>query len=148
MKLKQRRHLEASLQSTENPESKPAIDCMAAPCGLCQGPGSSPIQAPPDSCWHTRDGHHGAWVCKFSWDWLQRPGSHKAHGGRKAQRPRAGWGWGCCRCALTLLAVFFGKGVPYALFSKGLMTCSDPLLTLHHSQGGRTRFCFLSLFNS
>lgn len=48
----------------------------------------------------------------------------------------------------SLFLLFFGKGVPYALFSKGLMTCSDPLLTLHHSQGSRTRFCFLSLFNS
>lgn len=41
MKLKQLRHLEASLQSTEKPEPEPAIDCMAAPWGLCQAPGTS-----------------------------------------------------------------------------------------------------------
>lgn len=42
----------------------------------------------------------------------------------------------------------FGKDPPYARFSGGLTIRSNPFLTLCCSQGSRTRFCFLSLFNS
>lgn len=122
MKLKQRRHLEASLQSTENPEPEPAIDCVAAPCGLCQA-----IQAPPGSCWHTRDGHHGPWSCKFSRDWLQRPGLHGLMQAEESHKGPEGVGAGVGVDVPSPFLLVFGRGVPYALFSKGLMTCSNPL---------------------
>lgn len=32
--------------------------------------------------------------------------------------PKGGWGWGCCRCALTLLAVFLAKVSPMLSLAK------------------------------
>lgn len=140
VKVKWQKYLEASVQSIRDLELEPATDQATVLCCLClsrPSPQSLPVPAAPrQPPAHSR-------AQSGTGDLLPKPLLHMHVLPEESQRAL-----GMFIFTSTLLLAYFWQRYTLHLLQQRIDEMQPSLLTLCCSQGSRTHFCFLSLFNS